>query len=69
MNQRLCRHSVGIVNDYADTSMTSQTLFEYFEGFLQILKEQSGKKGIWVCLSGHGVSIVNNYMHTQFSKI
>ena len=27
--------------------MTTQTLFKNFEGFSQILKEQSGKKGIW----------------------
>ena len=33
-----------MVNDYPDTSMTTQTLFENFEGFSQILKEQSGKK-------------------------
>ena len=37
--QRLRRHGVGVVNDYADT-------FGNFEGFSQILKEQSGKKGI-----------------------
>ena len=34
---------VGVVNDYADTSMTMQTLFENFEVLSQILKEQSGK--------------------------
>ena len=34
----------GKVNDYADTSKTTRTLFENFEGFSQILKEQSGKK-------------------------
>ena len=32
------------VNDYADTSMTTRTLFANFEGFSQISKEQSGKK-------------------------
>ena len=37
-------HGVGVVNDYADTSMTTWTLFENFEGFSKILKEQSGKK-------------------------
>ena len=31
------------MTDYAAT-------FENFEGFSQILKEQLGKKGIWVCL-------------------
>ena len=41
---------VRVVNNYADTSMTTKTLFENFEGFSQILKEQWGKKGIWVCL-------------------
>ena len=35
-------HGVGVVK--ADTSMTMWTLFENFEGFSQILKEQSGKK-------------------------
>ena len=35
---------VGIVNDYEDTSMTTRTLFENFEGFSHILKEQSVKK-------------------------
>ena len=37
---------VRVVNDYpdyADTSMNTQTLFENFEGFSQMLKEQSGK--------------------------
>ena len=42
--------NVDVVNDYADTSMTTQTLFENFEDFSQILKEQSDKKSIWVCL-------------------
>ena len=43
-------HGVDKVNDYADTSMTTRTLFENFESFSQILKEQSDKKGIWVFL-------------------
>ena len=30
--------------------MTTWTLFENFEGFSQILKEQSGKKDIWMGL-------------------
>ena len=42
--------NVDVVSDYADTSMTTQTLFENFEGFLQILKEQSGKKTIFGCV-------------------
>ena len=49
-SQQLRGHGVGVVNNYADTSMTMITLFENFEGFSQILKEQLGKKGIWVCL-------------------
>ena len=49
-SQRLRRHGVGVVNDYADTTRTTQTLLENFEGFSHILKEQSGEKGIWVCL-------------------
>ena len=40
----LWQHRVLVVVDYADTSMTTRTLFENFEGFSQILKEQSGKK-------------------------
>ena len=30
--------------------MTTRTLFENFEGFLQILKEQSGKKEVFGCI-------------------
>ena len=30
--------------DYRDTTMTTGTLLENFEGFSQILKEQSGEK-------------------------
>ena len=41
---------VRLVNNYADTDITTQTLLKTFEGFSQILKEQSGKKGTWVCL-------------------
>ena len=33
-----------MVIDYADTYNTMQTLSENFEGFSQILKEQSGEK-------------------------
>ena len=40
-SQLLCRH---VVNKYADTDKTTQTLLENFEGFSQILKEQSGEK-------------------------
>ena len=40
----LRRHRVHIVNDYADMDKTTQTLYENFEGFWQILKEQSDKK-------------------------
>ena len=35
---------VRLVNNYADTDITTQTLLKTFEGFSQILKEQSGKK-------------------------
>ena len=35
---------VGVVNDYPDTTKTKRTLLENFEGFSQILKEQSGEK-------------------------
>ena len=40
-SQLLCRH---LVNKYADTDRTTQTLLENFEGFSQILKEQSEEK-------------------------
>ena len=43
-SQRLRRHGVGIVNNNADTDKTTRTLSENFEGFSQILKEQSGEK-------------------------
>ena len=39
----LCGHGVGVVNDCADTDKTPRTLSKIFEGFSQILKEQSGK--------------------------
>ena len=35
---------VGVVVDYTNMTMTTQTLSENFKGFSQILKEQSGKK-------------------------
>ena len=40
----LRRHGMGIVNNYSERSMTTRTLLENFEGFSQILKEQSGEK-------------------------
>ena len=43
--QRLRRHGVGVVNNYGDMDKTTWTLWENFEGFLQILKEHSGEKG------------------------
>ena len=42
-----------LVGGYTDTTMTMQTIVEKFEGFPQILKEQSGVKSTWV------------YLHTQ----
>ena len=53
----LRRHSVGIVNDYTDTSMTTRTLFENFESFSQILKEQSGKK-MYLGVFTHPIAII-----------
>ena len=50
-------HSVGIVNDYPDMYKTTQTLSENFEGFSQILKEQSGKKVTWVHLCIHPIAL------------
>ena len=49
----LREHCFGVVIDYADTDKTMRKLLENFEGFSQILKEQSGKKGIWMCLHTH----------------
>ena len=42
---------VGVVNDYADTDKTTRTFSENFEGFSQILKEQSGEKRYLVVFS------------------
>ena len=41
-SQRLPGHGVGIVIDFTDK--TTPTLFESFEGFSQIIKEQSVEK-------------------------
>ena len=44
-------NGVGVVVDYADIKMTTQTLLENVEGFSQILKEQLGKERYtWMCL-------------------
>ena len=51
--QRSCQprgHGVGVVIDYADTDKTILTLSKSFEYFSPILKEQSGEKGIYMCL-------------------
>ena len=40
----MLKEPLTIVVDYADTTMTTQTLLEYLECFSQILKEQSGEK-------------------------
>ena len=49
--------NVDVVSDYADTSMTTQTLFENFEGFSQILKEQSGNK-MYLGVFAHPIAII-----------
>ena len=51
-SQQFCRHGVSLVYNYGDKNNTYQTNSENFEveGFSQILKEQSGEKGTWVCL-------------------
>ena len=49
---------VSIVNYYADTDKTTQTLLENFEGFSPILKEKSGKTITWKHL--HTYSNSNN---------
>ena len=41
-------HRVSVVNDYTDTDKITLTRLENFDGFLQILKKQSGKKVTWV---------------------
>ena len=49
-NQRYSQKTcVCVVNDYDDMTKTKRTLSEKFEGFSQILKEQSGEKRL-VCL-------------------
>ena len=53
----LWRHRVLVVVDYADTSMTTRTLFENFEGFSQILKKQSGKKS-YLGVFTHPIAII-----------
>ena len=40
----LCRHGVGVVNNYEDKTITAQTPTANFEDFTQDLKEQSGEK-------------------------
>ena len=42
--QRQHGRGVGVANDYVDTTKATHTLLENFEGFSQILKEQSGEK-------------------------
>ena len=49
----VCVVGVGIVVDYTDTDKTTLALSENFQGFSKILKEQSGKKVIWVHLLVH----------------
>ena len=56
---------IGVV-DYADTLMTTQTLFENFEGFSQILKEQSGKK-MYLDVFTHPIAIIQK-IETAVSK-
>ena len=64
VNNYICEHCVSVVNDYAytrtpcprDTIKTMRTLLDNFEGFSQILKEQSGKK-MYLGLVTHPIAI------------
>ena len=49
-----------MVNNYADTDKTIWTLLENFEGFSQILKEQSGEKYILGCFKNPRAIILKN---------
>ena len=57
---------MGVVNNYMDTSMTTQTLFENFEGFSQILNEQSGNK-MYLGMFTHPIAIIKKFK-TAVSK-
>ena len=46
-------YRVSVDNGYPDTTKTTQTLSENFEGFSKTLKEQSGKK------------VTRSHLHTQ----
>ena len=43
-----------------DMNKTTQTFFENFEGFSQILKEQSGEKS-YLCLFANSIAIIKKY--------
>ena len=51
---------MGVVNNYSDTSMTTWTLFENFEGFSQILQEQSDKKR-YLGVFTHQIAIIEKF--------
>ena len=55
-----------IVLDYADTDKTTRTLSENFEGFSQILKEQSGEKR-YLGVFTNPIAIISKYK-TSVSK-
>ena len=47
----LQRHDVGVVNNYADTTMTTRTLLEKLWRLLTDFKGTVSQKSIWVCLN------------------
>ena len=47
----LQRHDVGVVNNYADTTMTTRTLLEKLWRLLTDFKGPVSQKSIWVCLN------------------
>ena len=59
-NSRWLRgHNVGEFVDYADTTITTQTLSEIFGGFSQILKEQSSEKSTWCVYTPNAIILKN----------
>ena len=66
--QRLHRHGVSIVNTYAETvlakSTTTRKLFAKFEGFSQILKEQSDEK-IYLHVFTHPIAKTKNFKNLR----
>ena len=63
----LCGHDVPVVNNYADTDKTTWTLSVNFEGFSQILKEQSGEKRYFVVFT-NPIAIIKKIWKCPYVK-